>query len=264
MLPNFLIVGPPKSGTTSLQFYLDRHPDVFVTGEAHFFNYNYEKGIGWYEKFFEEANDEKAIGEKTPAYFFDEKTPELIKKDLGNIKLLFIFRNPIKRANSQYWHDVRHARENAKTFEEVAEREMGNNSKSNYLEISKYVTHLKRWNKYFSKSKMFFLTMENLNKEVLKDALVFLKVDEDFDFGELKRYNVGGSVRSNFLAKTSQNKIVKKIPYLSEFIKRGVNMRRGKTPEIKPETKEELRKYFEPYNKELIKFTGLDLSKWDE
>lgn len=264
MLPNFLIVGPPKSGTTSLQFYLNKHPEVYTTGEAHFFNANYEKGIEWYEKFFEKHNNEKAIGEKTPGYFFDEKTPERIKKELVDVKLLFIFRDPIKRAYSQYWHNVRHAYENAKTFEEAFEKELKDKADSNskYLEISKYIVHIKRWNKYFPKSKMFFLTMESLDQEVLKDVLGFLEVDKDFDFGELKKYNIGGATRSKSLAKVSQNEIIKKIPYMSEVIKRGVNMKRGKAPEINPITRKRLNKYFEPFNKELEEFTTLDLGKW--
>jgi len=266
MLPNFIIAGPPKSGTTSLQLYLDKHPDVFVTGEAHFFDNNYEKGLKWYETYFEKYQNEKAIGEKSPSYFFGPDVPERIKKHIPEAKLLFIFRDPIKRAYSHYWHNVRHAREKAKTFELAVENEINDmkNEDNVYLKISNYVTHLKRWEKTFPKSKMYFLTLENLNKDVLYEILEFLDVDPNFDFGELKKFNIGGAVRSKSLAKFAQNKFVKKIPYLSEGIKRGVNMRRGKTPEIDASTKNKLKKYFEPYNDELAKFTGLDLSIWNK
>ena len=259
MLPNFLIVGPPKSGTTSLQLYLSRHPDIFVKGETHFFDRKYNKGLEWYEELFKERENEKAVGEKTPAYFYEKDIPSKIKKDLPDVKLLFIFRDPIKRAHSHYWHNVRHASEKSKTFEEAIEKK-----DSEYLEISKYITYLKKWNKYFPKSKLFFMTVENLNQDVLRDALGFLDVDTNFKFGELKKYNVGGAVRSTRLAKISQNNLVKKIPYLSEFIKRGLNMKRGKTPEINEGTKKKLKKYFKKYNKGLSEFTGLDLNCWDE
>ncbi|RLF35719.1 MAG: sulfotransferase, partial [Thermoplasmata archaeon] len=111
MLPNFVIAGPPKSGTTSLLFYLERHPDVFVINEPHFFSRNYEKGIEWYESLFEKHKKEKAVGEKSPSYFFDPKVPLRIKKHIPDVKLIFIFRDPIKRAYSEYWHNVIHGTE---------------------------------------------------------------------------------------------------------------------------------------------------------
>ena len=262
MLPNFLIVGPPKSGTTSLQFYLNRHPEIFVTGEAHFFNLNYEKGIDWYEKYFEEVKNEKAIGEKTPAYFFNKKTPERIKKNLPDIKLIFIFRDPIKRAFSEYWHNVRHGIEDADSFEEAIKLDEG--LKSKYIDISKYVTHLEKWFKYFPKKNMFFLTLEELNQNKLEEILKFLGIKQKIDFGELKKYNIGGSVRSKTLSKIVKNRIVKKIPYFSEFIKRGVNMKRGKTPPINPDTRKKLEKKFYKYNSELGKITGLNTDVWGE
>jgi hypothetical protein len=266
MLPNFIIAGPPKSGTTSLQFYLDKHPDIYVTGEAHFFNKNYKKGLEWYESYFNKYQNEKAVGEKSPSYFFSKDVPSRIKKHIPDAKLLFIFRDPIKRAYSQYWHNVRHAREKAETFEIAVEKELKDleNDEYNYLKISNYIMHLKRWEKIFPKSKMFFLTLENMNKDVLCEILEFLNVDSNFDFGELKKFNIGGSVRSKSLAKFAQNKFIKKIPYLSEGIKRGLNMRRGKTPEIIPSTRRKLKSFFEPYNDELAEFTGLDLSAWNK
>lgn len=264
MLPNFIIAGPPKSGTTSLQFYLDKHPDIYVKGEAHFFNKNYKKGLEWYEAYFKNYQNEKAIGEKSPSYFYSKDVPSRIKKHIPDVKLLFIFRDPIKRAYSQYWHNVRHATEKAGTFEIAVDNELKDmdNDEYIYLKISNYIMHLKRWGEYFSKSKMFFLTLENLNKDVLYEILEFLNVDPNFNFGELKKFNVGGSVRSKSLAKFAQNKFIKKIPYLSEGIKRKVNMRKGKTPEISSSTRKKLKSYFEPYNNELAEFTGLDLSAW--
>ena len=83
------------------------------------------------------------------------------------------------------------------------------------------------------------------------------------DFGDLKKYNIGGAPRTKFLSNLSQNEVVSKVPILSEFIKRGVNMKRGKFPPIKPDTKNRLKEHFEPYNKELEEFTGLNLDIWD-
>jgi len=263
MLPSFIIPGPPKSGTTSLQFYLDKHPEIFVTGETHFFSSNYDKGIEWYKNFFRNVT-ERVVGEKSPSYFFHPEAPKRIKKHIPNTKLIFIFRNPVDRAYSHYWHEARAARENA-PFEKAIKRELDQkvgNDNLKYLEIGKYILHLKRWKKYFQKSQMFFLTLEELNKERLKQLLEFLEVDKNFDFGKLKKYNIGGEPRSRVLSKLSQHAAVKKIPYFSDFISRVINMRRGKYPAMKSDTRRYLLEYFDDYNQDLEKFTGLDLSKW--
>ena len=254
MLPNFLIVGPPKSGTTSLQLYLNRHPDIFCRGETHYYDENYNKGIKWYEKQFEKAKGEKRIGEKTPDYFYIEGIPEKIKKDFPDIKLLFILRDPIKRAYSHYYHNLRRGVEE-KSFEKHL------NEKSIYINVSMYIEHIKRWKKYFSEKQMYFLKMNDLNQTKLQKIAEFLRVESNFDFGELKRYNIGGSPRTKTLAKISQNKKKKKIPILSEGIKRGINMKRGKYPEMKKETEQKLKKIFKPYNEELKKQTNLNFNK---
>ena len=103
--------------------------------------------------------------------------------------------------------------------------------------------------------------MNDLNQTKLQKIAEFLRVESNFDFGELKRYNIGGSPRTKTLAKISQNKIIKKIPILSEGIKRGINMKRGKYPEMKKETEQKLKKIFKPYNEELKKQTNLNFNK---
>lgn len=254
MLPNFLVVGPPKSGTTSLQLYLNRHPDIFCRGETHYYDENYKKGIKWYEKQFQKWNGEKRVGEKTPDYFYIKKIPEKIKKDIPDIKLIFILRDPIKRAYSHYYHNLRRGVEE-KTFEEHI------NEKSIYVKVSMYSKHIERWKKHFQEKQMYFLKMNELNQTKLEKIAEFLEVDSNFDFGELKKYNIGGSPRTKALAKISQNKIIKKIPILSEGIKRGINMKRGKYPDMKKETEQKLKDIFKPYNEELKKLAKIDFNK---
>lgn len=264
MLPNFILAGPPKSGTTTLRILLNRHPNIYMPNrELHFFNNeeNFSRGLEWYEKFFDKWKGEKAIGGKTPGYFFHPKAPQRIKELLPNVKLIFIFRNPIDRAYSHYWHDVRTG-EVEDPFEYVIAKEVKGeitNINRRYLEISTYIVHLKRWNRYFPISKMFFLTLEDLDIKKLREILKFLEVEEDFDFGKIKRYNIGGAVRSKTLLRITQHKLIKKVPYLTEFINRVINMKRGRYPAMKHETRRYLLEYFREYNKNLETFTGLDL-----
>jgi len=125
MLPNFLIVGAQKAGTSSMVIYLSEHPDVSVPlNEIHFFDIDerYKKGLKWYEKHFKKWNGQKAIGEKTPIYMYLEKVPARIAKDLPNIKLIFMLRNPTDRAWSNYWMRVRKGREFL-SFREVLDKQ---------------------------------------------------------------------------------------------------------------------------------------------
>jgi len=72
-LPNFLIIGAQKSGTTWLARILKQHPEIFVYGkEIHFFDrqQNFDKGIDWYKGHFEEIPHKQFVGEKTPDYLW--------------------------------------------------------------------------------------------------------------------------------------------------------------------------------------------------
>lgn len=145
-LPNFIIVGAAKAGTRALIDYLDQHNEIYTyPDEIHFFSKNYNKGIDWYQKFFKNVNDEKAIGEKSPSYFTSSKTPERIFQNIPDVKLIFLLRNPVDRAYSHYWHAVRGGRiKNG--FEEKIKNE-GNN----ILETGKYAKYINKYLKFFKK-----------------------------------------------------------------------------------------------------------------
>lgn len=87
MVPNFLIVGVMKAGTTTLAYYLNQHPDVFLPDrEIHFFDNdkNYARGIQWYEGHFVQACAEQIVGEKTPTTptspSFLNESPEICQR----------------------------------------------------------------------------------------------------------------------------------------------------------------------------------------
>ncbi|HEC92398.1 MAG TPA: hypothetical protein ENI51_05310 [Candidatus Atribacteria bacterium] len=274
VLPNFVIPGAQKSGTTALRIYLAQHPEIYMASkEIHFFNReeNYKKGIEWYEKFFDGWNGEKAIGEKTPEYMYNENVPERICKILPDVKLIFVLRNPVDRAYSHYWHNVRMGQEFL-SFEEALQREEESIKNPEYKNIysykdkGKYILQIKRFARYFSKSQMLFVLAEDLKEnreETLKKILEFLKVETDFSFKDLTEKHVGGAPRSMFLARLAGNKYIKNHRLLRDLIKK-INTKKGAVPPMKGETRRKLQEYFEPYNKELEKFTGLDLSKWEK
>ena len=122
MLPNFLIIGAQKSGTTWLAEQLRQHPEVFMpAAEIHFFDkaYHYRQGPRWYEQHFSAANNHKAVGEKTPDYLWangqgvEGHLPEVhhhIHRLLPHVRLIVVLRNPVSRALSAINHLMRTGR----------------------------------------------------------------------------------------------------------------------------------------------------------
>ncbi len=117
-LPNFLIIGAQKSGTTWLAYRLRQHPDAWMPPrEVHFFDNasNLAKGLAWYESHFAAASDRPAIGEKTPEYSWvggrgPGHLPDVhrhIHAALPDVRLILILRNPVERAISHVNHLIR-------------------------------------------------------------------------------------------------------------------------------------------------------------
>jgi len=288
VLPTFIICGTQRGGTTTLYHYLKEHPEICMSEkkEVHYFDLNYHKGPQWYESHFKNCQNKKvkAIGEASPLYMYLREVPERIHETFPDVKLIFILRNPVDRAYSHYWHEVKLGVEYL-PFEEAIKRENEIISKSNlfnkqnysYLDRGKYVIQLERFQKYFSKDQILIIFNEDLKKTpevAMKKVFEFLKVDTSFEkpSWKHKKYNIGYSPRSWRMQKTigwfgSHNNILGSI--VRTIFQ---NIRHNKFfnnllfingyPPMKVETREELLKYFRPYNKRLEKFLEKKLYEW--
>ncbi len=105
-LPNFILVGFQRTGTTWLYEVLKTHPDVFLpyVKELHFFDRNFDKGIDWYTKYYEDHKNQKCIGDITPNYIHDIENASRIYNLIPDTKILIILRNPIDYLYSLYNH----------------------------------------------------------------------------------------------------------------------------------------------------------------
>jgi hypothetical protein len=124
-LPDFLILGAQKAGTTALYAYLRRHPRV--TGpswkEVSFFDRHYARGEAWYRGNFPNVLRARGlVGEASPSYLFHPQAPERVAKLLPEAKLIALVRNPVDRAFSHYQHEVALGREPL-SFEQALEAE---------------------------------------------------------------------------------------------------------------------------------------------
>lgn len=290
-LPNFIILGAAKSGTTSLFEILKQHPQIFGTTkkEVGFFNNdtNFRKGLEWYSsRYFKSSVTYRIRMEATPAYFnWGNKTAVRIANTYQNnpIKFGLIFRDPVERAYSNYWHRVRLGQENL-SFEKAIEAEdsriadnydelfrMGN-SKYGYFRGGCYATNLKYFLEYFPIDSFIFLLSQDLNddnfQQTCERILTFLKIDKTFPFHPVKE-NVSVASRNIILSKlywkikkSKWSKFVRTLPSLTNINIYNLLYKPTKYPPMDPEFADILRGRYKTEIEELEKLINRDLSPW--
>ena len=105
-LPDFLVLGTQKGGTTSLQQLLGHHPEVFLAAgkEVHYFSLHHDQPLSWYAAHYATAAAEQRCGDITPFYLFHPEIPGRIRALLPQVKLIALLRDPVERALSQVFH----------------------------------------------------------------------------------------------------------------------------------------------------------------
>jgi hypothetical protein len=125
-LPDFLILGAQKAGTTALYAYLRQHPDVTgpVWKEVSFFDRHWARGDAWYRGNFPLRVRARgaAVGEASPSYLFHPLAPERVRALVPGARLIALLRNPVDRAFSHFQHEVALGREPL-SFEDALDRE---------------------------------------------------------------------------------------------------------------------------------------------
>jgi Sulfotransferase domain len=123
-LPEFLVIGAQKAGTTALYAYLRWHPAI--TGpswkEVSFFDRHWWRGERWYRGQFPLRSAGRLVGEASPSYLFHPLAPERVRSLLPDVRLIALLRDPVERAYSQYQHEVALGREPL-SFEDALEAE---------------------------------------------------------------------------------------------------------------------------------------------
>lgn len=202
-LPNFLIIGAQKAGTTWLAYMLNKHPEVFMPGhELHFFDRveNFSQGIEWYEaKFAQADSSKKAIGEKTPEYLWvNGDRPAMhqtIKQFFPDIKLIIVLRDPVERAISHANHLVRYGY--LSPLIDI-DKTIWNHV---LIDKGKYYQQIKSYYQVFDPEQIFTLINEEdiiLNpQQSLQKTCDFLKIDSTFRFeNETEKIHQHSSTKS--------------------------------------------------------------------
>jgi hypothetical protein len=260
-LPDFLIIGTMKGGTTFLYHLLTQHPliEPAASKEIHFFDALYEEGEGWYRECFPTPRHKEGrttiTGEATP-YMAHRHSAERAGEMVPQARLVALLRNPVDRAYSHYQQMVRRGAEK-RTFEEAVGAEMsasrppgadptedGNDRpgprpgpdrpRSSYLSRGVYVDQLERWAEHFDDEQMLVLKSEDFFGDPVRTlgvVLGFLGLPEwEPDPSEPRGKN--SDERKKFKGKYKQG--------------------------MGPETRRRLEEYFGPHNRRLYEYLGRD------
>jgi len=208
-LPNFLIIGANKAGTTSLYRYLAQHPDVYLSPmkEPSYFapvirrhaaeSRRLPRTLEEYTALFDDAGHARAVGEASTAYLPDNDAPALAREAIPDARLVVILRNPLDRAFSDYgmhrgWGDEE------LSFAEAIESELdgsvpGLSWGRRYVEYGFYGRHLSRWLGLFERERFGIYLYDDLQDDpqaLMSTVAAFLRISTSFTPETAERHNI--------------------------------------------------------------------------
>jgi hypothetical protein len=299
-MPNFLIIGAMKSGTTALYYYLEQHPQVYMSPvkEPNFFAFEGEElGARWpgdqkgindasitdiksYRALYARATDEKALGEASHWYLYRPRALERIKHYVPDAKMIAILRNPVERAYSHFLHSVRTGTEPLTDFAEALQEEASGARKASqredYFDRGLYAGQVQRYFDAFGRDQVKVYLHEDLSSsphETMKDTFQFLEVDDSFVPDVSLKRNVSGFPKNKtldrYLRRPHPVKRALKL-YLPVPARRRLSVafdavktsNLTRPPKLQPEVRHQLT---EAYREDVLKLQELldrDLSAW--
>ena len=296
-LPNFLIVGAAKSGTSSLHNYLNQHPEVFMPSynkegmkvkEPRFLikdlvQHRLHNGVwNWeeYKSLFNDVKDEISIGESTVLYLYYYKHAiDNIKKYLGeNVKIIIMLRNPTDRAYSAFQHVSRGLKEQ-NSFEEALEIEKGKMDKESsltpmvmYKEMGLYHEMVRAYKENFKNVHIvFYEDFRDDTEGEIKKIFKFLGLSLSAHIDFVSRHNVGGKRWKNekmkhvFMKNNPLKSALKKV--VPKSLRKGVrdtliSASTDKVAPMKENTRIKLNTFFKDDVKKLSDLLNRDLTHW--
>ncbi|MEO1005258.1 MAG: sulfotransferase [Cyanobacteria bacterium J06638_38] len=295
-MPNFLIVGAAKAGTTSLYSYLKQHPQIYMSPvkETNFFAFegaelNFAGGIsqGYLDDFktniddyraqFQGVNNEIAIGEASPSYLYLPKAVERIKYYIPEVKIIVILRNPIERAYSHFLHHLRDRLVEYRDFEQALDAEAQAIADNwwwdyHYIQVGLYYQQLKRYFANFKQEQIKVWLYEDLTTDslaLIQDICQFLNVERQFTPDMAARLNATGVPRYRTLdALIKEPNLIKTVyqllpAKLRQPITAQINKRNPlQKPPLLPHIRQQL---LERYREDILQLQQLiqrDLSDW--
>ena len=272
-LPNLIVIGAQKCGTSGLHYYLGLHPEVSMSTpkELNFFiaERNWPRGIEWYSRHFDPAA--RCRGESSPNYTaFPQHmgVPERMAEVVPDAKLIYIVRDPIERITAHYVHNF------AKRREKGDLRSTLIHPNTSYVSRSKYFTQLQRFCEFYDRDQILVIENSRLRDDrasTLREVFEFLGVDAGFEHPKFEqvRHSTSRKKRATRLGmhvqKMSRSRLGSRIPRrawlaldvalpLSKPIDKPAGVREALGPDVLEVLREDADR--------LREFTGLALADW--
>lgn len=270
-LPNLLIIGAMKSGTSSLHDYLSLHPDIFMSDpkEIHYYadgTYNV-KSKEWYTSFF---NTNKKIAGTTPQSYtkchnkYYQNIPKRIFEDTPDVKMIYIVRDPIQRYASHILESYHCDRPEDVKYSQQSE---------NYLKTSMYGMQLKAYLAYFSMKQIYVLSLEDLKQNRLKELngiFRFLEVapldnEELFNFksNTAETKGIPAVIKGNLIIRLISKISVPFAEKVSTMLSERFYAYQLKKPTISDHEKEKLKERLSVDIEEFRCLTGKVFEQWE-
>ena len=211
-VPNFIIIGCQRCGTTSLYTYLAQHPQILtpIKKEMDFFSWHFDRGIDWYLAHFPPMppGEQFLTGEASPSYFDSREAPERLYSLFPEAKLIVLLRNPVDRAISQFYR-LTNLNWEARSLDRVISDEIERLNQNpeyiigeepgNYLARGRYIEFIKNWRTFFPPEQLLILKSEDFYAgaaAIVQQVLEFLDLPE-YQLSEYQNANPGSYQRVN-------------------------------------------------------------------
>ena len=293
-VPDLIVIGAARSGTTSLHHYLGQHPDIFMcpvkepnyfafAGQSpkfrgagtRWFRRNSVHDPGKYRALFAGAHDEKIVVEVSPLYLHAAQAPARIKEEAGDARLIAVLRHPVERAYAAFMGARREGVEPCDQFLDAINDEPRRLEHSltvgGLVRKGFYCQHLSRYYELFDHEQIRVYLYEDLVADpygLIRDIFGFVGIDEGFVPDMSRRYNRSGTIRNSLLRAfwTGSFPLRNTIrPYVPETWRDAAYFRITKNV-VKPPMPAEARdKLMEVYREDitgLAELLGRDLSHW--
>jgi hypothetical protein len=296
VLPDFVVIGAQKSGSTFFHECLREHPDIFMPpGETRFFEdpEYLQTDISRFEAMFDAVPGEKVIGIKRPDYLAKPECPARIHKHIPNAKLVAILRNPVERAISAYFHEMRQSFIPIQPLNEGLRRIIAGEYKDSYpkseeiIEYGFYYRHLKRYLDYFHRDQILVILFDTLKSKPLESvrrAYGFLGVNATYtpqskrsrgagvyDLPRITLLRIPNSFMHTYNSNRTKRYQKQPKPLLGRLIKRAVTSADrlllaptfgNSKPELDVQVADDLFKLYEQDINSLEDFLGQKLTAW--
>jgi hypothetical protein len=290
MLPNFIVIGAAKAGTTALYWYLAEHPQVFMSPvkETNYFAYNLDESgqllygdpnihrfpirtLSEYEDLFADAGDAQAVGEASPLYLESPEAAARIARLIPEARIICGIRQPVDRAYSDYQMYLRNRSRWLEPTRDFSATALWARPDSHWMQLGRYYAQLARYYEVFPRHQIHVFLFDDMKRDALRttqEIYRFVGVDPGFRPDLETPHNIGGVPANMLLERLVTNKMLRSMmaPLMSlraaNWVRKLRTRNMKQAPRLPAELRKELTSYFQDDVLKTSELIGKNLDHW--